>query len=200
MFCSRPVLESHPNCLHRHLILYCGPQFATEFKEENFKLIPCRAKYNTQNHRKTRRKLYKLIPCRAKYNTQNHRKIRRKLYKLIPCRAKYNTQNHRKIRRKLIHIHKIFYIKTFKITPTRFDPKIVFRELHCSFLKPHFYKHSLITFLILTWCCGSISNCVSRTLYVFKLFKQFLCFIFCFNFIKIVALKRAPLIVLHLPL
>jgi len=29
-----------------------------------------------------------------------------------------------------MHIHKIFYIKTFEITPTCFDPKIIFRELH----------------------------------------------------------------------
>jgi len=28
-----------------------------------------------------------------------------------------------------MHIHKIFYIETFKIAPTCFDPKIVFREL-----------------------------------------------------------------------
>ena len=27
--------ESHPNCLHHQLKLYCGPQFATEFKEED---------------------------------------------------------------------------------------------------------------------------------------------------------------------
>ena len=31
-----------------------------------------------------------------------------------------------------------FYIKTFKIAPTCFDPKIIFRELHCSLLKSHF--------------------------------------------------------------
>jgi len=34
-----------------------------------------------------------------------------------------------------MHIYKIFYIKTFKIVPTCFDPKIIFRELHCSLLK-----------------------------------------------------------------
>ena len=34
-----------------------------------------------------------------------------------------------------MHIHKIVYIKTFKIAPTCFDPKIIFRELHCSSLK-----------------------------------------------------------------
>jgi len=28
-----------------------------------------------------------------------------------------------------------FHIKTFKITPTCFDPKIIFRELHFSLLK-----------------------------------------------------------------
>jgi len=39
---------------------------------------------------------------------------------------------------KLMHIHKFFYIKTFKIAPTCFDPKIIFRELHCSLLKTHF--------------------------------------------------------------
>jgi len=31
-----------------------------------------------------------------------------------------------------MHIHKIVYIKTFKIVPRCFDPKIKFRELHCS--------------------------------------------------------------------
>jgi len=35
-------------------------------------------------------------------------------------------------------IHKSFYIKTFKIAPTCFVPKIIFRELHCSLLKSHF--------------------------------------------------------------
>jgi len=33
-----------------------------------------------------------------------------------------------------MHIHKIVYIKIFKIAPTCFDPKIIFRELHCSLL------------------------------------------------------------------
>ena len=28
-----------------------------------------------------------------------------------------------------------FYIKIFRIAPTCFDPKIIFRELHCSLLK-----------------------------------------------------------------
>jgi len=37
-----------------------------------------------------------------------------------------------------MHIHKIVCIKTFKIAPTSFDPKIIFRELHCSSLKSHF--------------------------------------------------------------
>ena len=30
-----------------------------------------------------------------------------------------------------MHIHKIVYIKTFKIAPKCFDPKIIFREKHC---------------------------------------------------------------------
>jgi len=34
-----------------------------------------------------------------------------------------------------MHIHKIVYIKTFKIAPTCFDPKLIVRELPCSFLK-----------------------------------------------------------------
>ena len=38
----------------------------------------------------------------------------------------------------LMHIHKIIYIKTFKIAPKCFDPKIIFRELHSSSLKSHF--------------------------------------------------------------
>jgi len=29
-----------------------------------------------------------------------------------------------------MHIYKFFYIKTFKIAPTCFDPQIIFRELH----------------------------------------------------------------------
>ena len=37
-----------------------------------------------------------------------------------------------------MHILKIVYIKTFKIAPTCFDPKIIFRELHCSSLKCDF--------------------------------------------------------------
>jgi len=37
-----------------------------------------------------------------------------------------------------MHIHKIVYNKTFKIAPTYFNPKIFFRELHCSLLKSHF--------------------------------------------------------------
>jgi len=63
-----------------------------------------------------------------------------------------------------MHIHKIFYIKTFKIAPTCFDPKIIFRELHCSLLSHIKKKHSLINFLILTRCCGSLSYCVGCTL------------------------------------
>jgi len=35
----------------------------------------------------------------------------------------------------LMLIRNIFYIKTFKIAPTCFHPKIIFRELHCSLLK-----------------------------------------------------------------
>ena len=38
----------------------------------------------------------------------------------------------------LMHTHKIVHIKTFEIAPTYFDPKIIFRELHCSPLKSHF--------------------------------------------------------------
>jgi len=37
-----------------------------------------------------------------------------------------------------MHVHKIFHIKTFKIAPTYFDHKIIFRELHCSLPKSHF--------------------------------------------------------------
>ena len=37
-----------------------------------------------------------------------------------------------------MHILNFFYIKTFKIAPTCFDPKIIFRELRCSLLKSHF--------------------------------------------------------------
>ena len=38
----------------------------------------------------------------------------------------------------LMHIHKIVFIKTFKIAPACFDPKIIFGVLHCSSLKSHF--------------------------------------------------------------
>ena len=44
----------------------------------------------------------------------------------------------RQLTHQLLHIHKIVYIETFKIAPTCFDPKIIFRELHCSSLKSHF--------------------------------------------------------------
>ena len=36
-------------------------------------------------------------------------------------------------------IHKLVYIKTFKIAPTCFDPKIIVRELHCSSLKSLYF-------------------------------------------------------------
>ena len=54
------------------------------------------------------------------------------------------------------------YKQTFKIAPTCFDPKIIFKRLHCSLLKLHFFlkKHSLFNFLTLTRCCGSMSRCV----------------------------------------
>ena len=48
----------------------------------------------------------------------------------------------------LMHIHNISYVKTFKIAPTCFDPKIIFRELHCFLLKSHFKKIVLMFFLI----------------------------------------------------
>jgi len=48
-----------------------------------------------------------------------------------------------------MHIY-FFYIKTFKIAPTCFDPKIIFWELSCSLLKSHLKKkHSMIKFPIL---------------------------------------------------
>jgi len=34
-----------------------------------------------------------------------------------------------------------FYITTFKIAPTCFDPKIIFRELNCSLLS-HIFKNT----------------------------------------------------------
>jgi len=43
-----------------------------------------------------------------------------------------------------MHIHKIVCFKTFKIAPTCFDPKIIFRDL----AKVTFLKHSLIKELI----------------------------------------------------
>jgi len=54
------------------------------------------------------------------------------------------------------HLIFFFYIKTFKIAPTCFDPKIIFRGLHCSLLNSRVLKHLLINFLILTWCYGSM--------------------------------------------
>ena len=41
-----------------------------------------------------------------------------------------------------MHIYKIVYIKPFKIAPTCFDPKIIFRELRFSLLKLHFLKNT----------------------------------------------------------
>jgi hypothetical protein len=71
-----------------------------------------------------------------------------------------------------MHIHTIFYIKTFKIAPACFDPTIIFRELHCSLL------NSPINFLILTRCCGSMSYCVSRTVLRVRL-TVFVCVCVC---------------------
>ena len=34
----------------------------------------------------------------------------------------------------------MFYNKPFKIAPTCFDPKIIFKELHCSLLRSYFKK------------------------------------------------------------
>jgi len=45
-----------------------------------------------------------------------------------------------------MHIYKIFYIKTFKIAPKYFDPKIIFRELHFSLLKSHFKNTQWLIF------------------------------------------------------
>jgi len=42
-----------------------------------------------------------------------------------------------------MHVFNIFNIKTFKIAATCFDPKIIFRELHCYLLKSHFFKNTL---------------------------------------------------------
>jgi len=50
-----------------------------------------------------------------------------------------------KLAHQLMHIHKIVYIKTFKISPTYFDPKIIFRELHCSSLKSQAAYHTTHT-------------------------------------------------------
>jgi len=48
-----------------------------------------------------------------------------------------------------MHIHKIVYIKTFKIAPTCFHPKIISKELYCSSVKSHFFKntHRLIPYI-----------------------------------------------------
>ena len=72
-----------------------------------------------------------------------------------------------------MHIHKFFYVKIFKIAPTCFDPKIIFRELHCSLLKSYLKKkkHSLINFNLVLWqhttfCHNtklkSISECIFK--------------------------------------
>ena len=52
----------------------------------------------------------------------------------------------------LLGAHHIFHVsglrvKTFKIAPTCFDPKIIFRELHLFLVKVTFLKHSLINSL-----------------------------------------------------
>ena len=63
---------------------------------------------------------------------RNHKKIKfSRISQLV-------TNNY--LAHQLMHIHKIVYIKTFKIAPTCFNPKIIFRELHCSSLKSHFFK------------------------------------------------------------
>jgi len=46
-------------------------------------------------------------------------------------------------------MHKIVYIKTFKIAPTYFDPKMIFRKLHCSSLI-HIFKTQ---FGVVAACC-----------------------------------------------
>jgi len=43
-----------------------------------------------------------------------------------------------------MHVHKIVYIKTFKTAPTCFDPKIIFRELHCSSLNLVLWQHVVL--------------------------------------------------------
>ena len=61
-----------------------------------------------------------------------------------------------------MYIHQIFYIKTFKIAPKYFDPKIIFRELHCSLLKPHFKNtHWLISQWVFFKCGFSKEQCSS---------------------------------------
>jgi len=45
-----------------------------------------------------------------------------------------NTSNDTLIINQQMHYIK-FHIKTLKIAPTCFDPKIILRELHCSLLK-----------------------------------------------------------------
>jgi len=75
-----------------------------------------------------------------------------------------------------MHIHKIVHIKTFKIAPTCFDPKIIFRELHCSSLECDFseeqfsslkmtlgLKHvgAILNVLIQTILCMCISWCAN---------------------------------------
>jgi len=40
----------------------------------------------------------------------------------------------------LMHLYKNFHTKTHKIASKCFDPKIIFREPYCSFLKSHFLK------------------------------------------------------------
>jgi hypothetical protein len=52
-----------------------------------------------------------------------------------------------------------FHIKSLKIAPTCFDPKIFLRELRCSLLKS-FLKHLQNNSIILKRFYGSISCCV----------------------------------------
>ena len=73
-------------------------------------------------------KLFSNLNERKQYETFELLAVFKKVHAFLLISVQTNAHN------------KIFYIKTFKIAPTCFDPKIIFRELHCSSLKSLFLK------------------------------------------------------------
>ena len=77
-----------------------------------------------------------------------------------------------------MHAHNFFYVKTFKIAPTCFDPKIIFRELHCSLLNMILgSKHvgtilNVLMYKIVCMCISWCANCMTTKCMVQRLKKE----------------------------